>query len=217
MSRSSSSYAASLYDTVIGMPELALLYTSSFNTNLAAFLVQTKTENIPAMQRSTLPLTQRACWDRATKPSPAAAAGPQPVGPDLERMASAYTCPGMHAMWNSSDKGVLIITHTCSGACSHRCSQPLHTILMKEVNIRYFKVFSVWLRLRSASYCAYRPPPTPICLSCSQVSEPAREPTDLHNTHTCSRSHRNHSSRVIFCFSDLCQTFMHEWIYKTGC
>lgn len=98
MSRSSSAYAASLYDTVIGMPELALLYTSSFNTNLAAFLVQTKTENIPAMQRSTLPLTQRACWDRATKPSPAAAAGPQPVGPDLERMASAYTCPGMHAM-----------------------------------------------------------------------------------------------------------------------
>ncbi|TNN62101.1 hypothetical protein EYF80_027693 [Liparis tanakae] len=42
------------------------------------------------MQRGTLLLTQRACWDRAAKPSPAA--GPLPVGPDLGSMASAYTC-----------------------------------------------------------------------------------------------------------------------------
>lgn len=90
---------------------------------ISQLLGQTKTENIPAMQRSTLPRTQRACWDQATKPSPAAA-GLQPVGPDLKSMASAYMCPGMHAMWKSLDKGIFIRTHTCSAACSHCCLSP---------------------------------------------------------------------------------------------
>lgn len=82
------------------MPQHALLYNPPpvypLKRISQPFSGQTKMENIPAMQRSTFPLTLRACWDQATKPSPAA--GLEPVVLDLNSMASAYTCPGMHAM-----------------------------------------------------------------------------------------------------------------------
>lgn len=72
------------------MPRLALLHKSSFKMNPAALWIKTKASNIPAMQRSTFPLAQRACWGRAAPRGPAAA-GPQPVGPVLQSVAGAST------------------------------------------------------------------------------------------------------------------------------
>lgn len=161
---------------VRNMPQLAFLDKRSFKIILPAFWGQTKTESIPAMQWSTLPLTQRACWDRAAKPSPAAA-GLQPVGPDLKSMASAYMCPGMHAMWHSLAKGMFIITRTCSLPAPINPVSPSRRFIVGVLNSRYLKVYeahfslqnSIWLHLRSA--------PPPICLSCAQVTEQARKPS----------------------------------------
>lgn len=52
---------------------------------------QSKTESIPAMQRSTKPLVWPACRDQTTRPSPSAASL-QPLGPDRKCTASARTC-----------------------------------------------------------------------------------------------------------------------------
>lgn len=113
------------------MPRLALAYKSSFKMNPAALCARTKAENIPAMHWSTLLLAQRACWDRAAQPSPDA--GPQPTGPDLKSVTSAYMCPSMYTMWSGSDNNMCIWNHIHA-----LCLFPL---LILGFSGRYFKVW----------------------------------------------------------------------------
>lgn len=134
---------------VIDMPQLVLECERSLNES-HRLLGQTKTENIPAMQRSTLPLTQRACWDQADKPSPAAA-GPRPVGPHLKRMTSVYTCPGMYAMWGSVDKCMFIVT------CAYFLPVPTFSLHSEGFKLQ---TFEAQIQVKTL-HCFTNVPPSP--------------------------------------------------------
>lgn len=164
------------------MPRLALAYKSSFKMNPAALCAQTKAENIPAMHWSTLLLAQRACWDRAAQPSPDA--GPQPTGPDLKSVTSAYMCLSMHTMWSGSDNNMCIWNHIHA-----LCLFPLLILGAAADTLR----FECSARLHLLPSRTNRLAAHSACLSCAQVTEL----TDPAHRHTCFDSHTDYSSRAL--------------------
>lgn len=139
------------------------------------------------MQRSTFPSAQRACWDWAGRPGPAAAAGAQPVGPDPRSVAGAYTCRGLSDMQGSSDEGVFIITYSRSLSCSEVCNRTLSP----SFNDSFLNTFQ------------FEDPDPSLSTSAPHCSHSDHPPCFLHGSpntaSTCVGSHHNH----YFCFMNL--------------
>lgn len=200
------------------MPQRALLiYKGPFKTESPSVWGKTKTPNTPDIQRSTLPLTQRACWDRAVKPSPAAA-GLTPVGSDLKSIASTYTRRGMQAMWNSYAGYVKQLTsryvyHNTYMPVPTKLARPSRRFIVGVLSCGYVRVWSNCsaqnhfsaLSVYLASSALTPPRLPPICLSCAQVTEQSWQCDG--NTHVQTPTEIIPAG----CFLFPCQMFVHNY------